>query len=421
MLHSYQYDEGEEDYSEELFGMSEESAWIDLYPQPYCYFMKSMTHDVCFERSILELWGVDGKFPHSLAFNDLTTSSILEEINHSNHSGVFNHQNDFKKLLGGVEKDSGGNIVTAKAAMMFWFTKANITKDLIESSDIKGDLVDPESYEFEQKLLDVLNNKNGYPEGLVSFASVESSQFDVMTSHVYSDSDMLGIGYIIVLAFVQTMLSQRIDCISHRFLLSMVGISCVAMGVIVSYGVGGAVGLKHYPPHTVLPFLFLGFGIDDMFVIVQCWNNLSREELLSTRHEKFGYTMKRAGVAITITTVTDVVAFGIGSMTEVPALKSFCIFACTGMFAIYFFQTTMFVAAMSLDQRRIDARRNGCIPCLSHRMAVSPEDGSVHLRIYFHISCCVQIVNLIQSLLFAHELFTRDFMCKETLQRVYYL
>ena len=36
-----------------------------------------------------------------------------------------------------------------------------------------------------------------------------------------------------------------------------------------------ALGFLYTPPHKVLPFLFLGFGIDDMFVIVQCWNNLT--------------------------------------------------------------------------------------------------------------------------------------------------
>ena len=76
------------------------------------------------------------------------------------------------------------------------------------------------------------------------------------------------------------------------------------------------------------------------------------QEREGTSHsERFGHTMKRAGVAITITSVTDMVAFGIGSLTEVPALKSFCTYACVGIFAIFLFQSTVFVAAMSLDQK----------------------------------------------------------------------
>ena len=33
--------------------------------------------------------------------------------------------------------------------------------------------------------------------------------------------------------------------------------------------------------HAILPFLCLGIGIDDMFVITQCWNNLASKPGLS--------------------------------------------------------------------------------------------------------------------------------------------
>ena len=53
-----------------------------------------------------------------------------------------------------------------------------------------------------------------------------------------------------------------------------------------------------------------------MFVIVQCWYNLRKDEILGKTHEeKIGVTMKHAGVAITVTSVTDVFAFGVGSIT----------------------------------------------------------------------------------------------------------
>ena len=52
-----------------------------------------------------------------------------------------------------------------------------------------------------------------------------------------------------------------------------------------------------------------------MFVIVQCWYNLSEEEKVGkSLHEQIGETMKHAGVAITVTSITDVFAFGIGAV-----------------------------------------------------------------------------------------------------------
>jgi Niemann-Pick C1 protein len=54
--------------------------------------------------------------------------------------------------------------------------------------------------------------------------------------------------------------------------------------------------------------------------------------------EKFAKTLAHSGVAITITSVTDVVAFTVGGSTILPALRSFCFFAAVGIFAVFFFQ-----------------------------------------------------------------------------------
>ena len=54
--------------------------------------------------------------------------------------------------------------------------------------------------------------------------------------------------------------------------------------------------------------------------------------------ERFGKTMEHAGVAITITSFTDIIAFGIGGSTVLPALRSFCLYASVGIVAVYAFQ-----------------------------------------------------------------------------------
>ena len=57
-------------------------------------------------------------------------------------------------------------------------------------------------------------------------------------------------------------------------------------------------------------------------------------------------------ITITIISITDIIAFGVGGTTILPALSSFCIYASVGIIATYFFQCTFFVACMSLDVRR---------------------------------------------------------------------
>jgi hypothetical protein len=64
-----------------------------------------------------------------------------------------------------------------------------------------------------------------------------------------------------------------------------------------------------------VPIFFPGIGVDDMFVIVGAWKNLTEEEHKQPIPEKIAITLKRAGVSITVTSVTDIVAFGIGGST----------------------------------------------------------------------------------------------------------
>ena len=53
-----------------------------------------------------------------------------------------------------------------------------------------------------------------------------------------------------------------------------------------------------------------------MFVVLQCFNNLPEEHTLGrSLKDRIAVTMQHAGVAITVTSVTDVLAFGVGAIT----------------------------------------------------------------------------------------------------------
>ena len=52
------------------------------------------------------------------------------------------------------------------------------------------------------------------------------------------------------------------------------------MGMILGYGLCSMVGLFYSAAHTVIPFLLLGIGIDNIFVITQTFNTIGKQSII---------------------------------------------------------------------------------------------------------------------------------------------
>ena len=100
-----------------------------------------------------------------------------------------------------------------------------------------------------------------------------------------------------------------------QIILGSSGLLCILMAFAVACGICSLLGISYGPVHTALPFLLLGIGVDDMFVIVACWKNLNLGNSKVSLPEKIGRTLQHAGVSITVTTMTDIAAFLVGSLT----------------------------------------------------------------------------------------------------------
>lgn len=56
-----------------------------------------------------------------------------------------------------------------------------------------------------------------------------------------------------------------------------------------------------------------------------------------------------------------------------PILQSFCLYAAASIFLMYIYVLTFFLAVFTIDQKRVEQRRNGIIPCIIHK----PEDTKI--------------------------------------------
>ena len=158
--------------------------------------------------------------------------------------------------------------------------------------------------------------------------------------------------------------------------MAIAGILCVGMSVGFSYGMSSLLGLFFGPVHNVLPFLLLGIGVDDMFVFVAAWDNLTVEEKERPVSKKIALMTKHAGVSILITSLTDVAAFGVGALTIIPALRSFCLYAAMGILGIFSITIFFFAGTFTYDQRRAAIKRNACICCYKHGDYYAPNNCS---------------------------------------------
>lgn len=99
------------------------------------------------------------------------------------------------------------------------------------------------------------------------------------------------------------------------------------------------VGVPYNVINTIIPFLIIAIGVDDMFIMNACWYQTNRD--LPTQ-ERMALMMENAGVAVSITNITDILAFLIGCITDLPGIEVFCLYAFSAVTFCYLYQLTYF-------------------------------------------------------------------------------
>lgn len=163
-------------------------------------------------------------------------------------------------------------------------------------------------------------------------------------------------------------LSCRAKYKSH-VLLSLAGILAVIFGIGAGFGLVLLLGKPYVGFIGVLPFLVLGIGIDDMFIILHHLDRVPMD--IHNGGDRLGLALREAGMTILMTTVTDLVAFIIGTVSMFPAVKLFCTFAFFSILFAFIMILTFFLAFVSFDMKRIRGNRMDCLPCIK----VKAEDN----------------------------------------------
>ncbi|XP_055387683.1 patched domain-containing protein 3-like isoform X2 [Condylostylus longicornis] len=337
---------------------------VDLPSIIYCRLLDNLPRG-CFERNFVELFNYSENLDEKITLNDVT--KLLKK--NETQSPVTGHMTDFSELLGGIERNEKGEIIGAKAIIIQWFINLNLED--VEKQKM-GNMAGTESWiteeaavweeAFLQKMkqlklvLDDVDVKVYY--------NAEKSFGDISHEALFQDTNKIAIGIVLMTIYVQIVLS-KFNWTEIRFGLSGLGLFSVGLAFFSACGICSFFNINYGPVHTSLPFLLMGLGVDDMFVLMACWRKIQYKD--QAIEEKVGLMVKHAGASITVTSLTDIIAFVVGSTTVIPSLQSFCLYAAVGVFMTYLYVITFYVAIFTLDEYRIRAKRNSFVPFFVHK------------------------------------------------------
>jgi Niemann-Pick C1 protein len=136
--------------------------------------------------------------------------------------------------------------------------------------------------------------------------------------------------YTLMFIYVSVAIGFFPSTIYSKFALGAVGI-CVVIGALLM-----SMGLTFYfnakltmISAEVVPFLILAIGVDNMFLIARAERDIPA--IVTNIDDRISYAMKEIGPSIFTAAFCETCAFIIGMLTDVPALKNFCLIAALGV------------------------------------------------------------------------------------------
>ncbi len=80
--------------------------------------------------------------------------------------------------------------------------------------------------------------------------------------------------------------------------------------------------------------------------------------------ERIAKTLGRMGPSILLSALSETIAFGLGGIVTMPAVRNFALYAALAVWVDFSLQVTAFVAFLSLDAKRQEEDRIDCFPCV---------------------------------------------------------
>lgn len=266
-------------------------------------------------------------------------------------------------LLGGWEDTA--DVVDAKAMIVTW-----VLENHPEGSEALERCMD---WETSLKSTLILVQAEAKERGLRLSFSTEISLEEELNKSTNTDAKIVVISYIAMFIYASFALGSTslnffrrpaVLLVESKFTLGISGIIIVLMSVSASVGIFSAMGVKvTLIIAEVIPFLVLAIGVDNIFLIVHEFERINNSHPDESVEVRVGKAMGRMGPSILLSATSETVAFALGAIVTMPAVRNFAIYAAGAVFVNAVLQVTMFVAVLALNQKRLEDSRMDCFPC----------------------------------------------------------
>ncbi|XP_077471971.1 NPC intracellular cholesterol transporter 1 [Stigmatopora argus] len=191
--------------------------------------------------------------------------------------------------------------------------------------------------------------------------SAERSIEDEINRESNSDISTVVLSYAIMFVYISLALGHIGSCrrllVDSKISLGIAGILIVLSSVASSLGIFSYFGV----PLTlivieVIPFLVLAVGVDNIFIMVQTYQRderMPQEEL----HQQIGRILGDVAPSMFLSSFSETVAFFLGALSNMPAVRTFSLFAGLAVLIDFLLQISCFVSLLGLDLKRQQANR----------------------------------------------------------------
>ncbi|RHY68075.1 hypothetical protein DYB38_014201, partial [Aphanomyces astaci] len=153
---------------------------------------------------------------------------------------------------------------------------------------------------------------------------------DALTVETQQNAFVVVLSYGVMFVYVALALGNARDPVRSRFGLGLWGILIVLFSMGIAFGVAVCVMRIEITMITleVVPFLILAIGVDNMFILTNELDRLTRcQSHFHSLPQLVGEAMMHVGPSITVAAASESLAFLVGAYTKIPALESFCMVA----------------------------------------------------------------------------------------------